>query len=71
MAPRGCLLLPGYAAEIFLGQLEEGFELTHAVLADVPGTPRRTRLVQEPDGFLVVGFGDVKGVFESGLMLEG
>lgn len=69
--PRGCLLFPGYPPEIFFGQLEEGFKLAHPVFADIPGTPRRACLVQEPDGFFMVGFSDVKGVFESGLMLEG
>lgn len=55
--PDGGLLLPGYPPEIFLGELEEGLELAHPVIADVSGASRSTRLLQEPDGFLVVGLG--------------
>lgn len=62
------LLLPGYAAQILFGNLEEPFELAHPVRADVAGSPGRSRLLQEPDGFFMVGLGDVEGVFKGGLV---
>jgi hypothetical protein len=68
---RVCLLFPGYPPEIFLGKLEQGLELPHPVIADVSGATGRTCLLQKPDGFLVVGLGYVKRVFESGLVLKG
>jgi hypothetical protein len=61
-------LLPGYTAQVFFGDLEEPFELAHPVVANIAGSPGRARLVQEPDGFFVVGPGDVKGVFKGGLV---
>ncbi|MET3174935.1 UNVERIFIED_ORG: hypothetical protein ABIB52_002789 [Arthrobacter sp. UYCu721] len=61
-------MLPGYAAQIFFGNLEEPFELAHSVLAYVAGSPGRPRLAKEPDGFFVVGLGDVEGVFKGGLV---
>ncbi len=61
-------MLPNYPPEIFLGKLEEAFELPHAVLTDVAGSVARTGLLQEPDGLLMVGLGDVKGVFESSVV---
>ena len=64
----GRLLLPDDAAQIFFGNLEEPFELAHPVVVDVAGSPGRARLFQEPDGFFVVGLGDVEGVFKGGLV---
>lgn len=61
-------MLPGYTAQILFGNLEEPFELAHPVVADIAGSPGRARLVQEPDGFFVVGLGDVEGVFKGGLV---
>ena len=62
------LLLPGHAPEIFFGQLEEAFQLPHAVSTDVAGRPGSTGLLKKPDGLLVIGLGHVKGVFKSGLV---
>ncbi len=62
------LLLPGYPPEIFFGQLKKTFQLAHSFLADVAGAERRARLLQEPDRFLVVGLGDIEGVFKSCLV---
>ena len=64
----GGLLLPNYAPEIFFGQLKEAFQLPHAVIAYIACSPRCPGLFQKPDGLLVIGFGDVKGVFEGGLV---
>ena len=62
------LLLPDDSPKIFFGQVEEAFQLPNAVFADVAGGLGGTGLPQKPDGFLVVGFGDVKGVFKGGLV---
>ncbi|GEM_PF-1818167 len=62
------LLLPGHPPQVFLRNLEESFELAHPVLADVAGSPACAGLLQEPDGFLLVGLGDVEGVFKGGLV---
>jgi hypothetical protein len=62
------LLLPDYSPKIFFGQVEEAFQLPNAVIADVAGSPGSTGLLKKPDGLLVVGFGDVKGVFKGGFV---
>lgn len=62
------LLLPGYTPEIFLGYPKQAFQLAHAVLADVAGGPGRPGLLQKPDGFLMVGLGNIEGVFKCGLV---
>ena len=62
------LLLPGYTVQVFFGNLEETFELPHPVVTDIAGSPKRARLFQEPDGFFMVGLGDVECVFKGGLV---
>ena len=62
------LLLPGYPPEIFFGQLKQAFQLAHAFLADITGAERLACLLEEPHRFLVVGLGDVEGVFKSCLV---
>lgn len=64
----GRLLLPDYTAQVFFGNLQEPFELAHTVVADVACSPGRAGLLQEPDGFFVVGLGDIEGVFKGGLV---
>ena len=63
-------MLPHHPAEVFLGDGEEPFELPHPVLTDIPGLVGGPRLVQKPDRFLVVGLGDVQGVFQGCVVLE-
>lgn len=62
------LLLPGNPPEVLFGQLEQAFQLVDAFLTDIAGSVGRTGLLQEPDGLFVVGLGNVKGVFESGVV---
>jgi hypothetical protein len=62
------LLLPDYPPKIFFGQVEEAFQLANAVFADVADGLRSTGLLKKPDSLLVVGFGDVKGMFQGGLV---
>lgn len=61
-------MLSDYTPKIFLGHPEEAFKLVHAVLADVAGGPGRAGLLQKPDGLLMVGLGEVEGVFKSGVV---
>ena len=62
------LLFPGYPPEILFGQAEEAFQLPDTVLADVAGRVCRTGLLQEPEGLFMIGLGDVKGVFQGGVV---
>lgn len=64
------LLLPHHPPEVFLCNGEEPFELPHTVLTDIAGPVGGPCLVEKPDRFLVVGLGDVEGVFQGCVVLE-
>lgn len=65
------LLFPDHPPEIFLGQLQETFQLAHPVLTDIPRTVGCAGLFKEADGFLVVCLCHVQGMLKRGLVLKG
>jgi hypothetical protein len=67
---RGQSLLPHHSSEVFLRYCQESFKLADAVLAHVSRRVSGAGALKQPDGFLVVGFGDVEGVLKGGLVLE-
>lgn len=67
--PEG-LQLPRNPPEVLLGDGQQAFQLLYAFAGDVTGGVRGPGMLKQPDGFLVVGLGDVESVFEGGLVLD-
>jgi hypothetical protein len=62
------LLLPDYPSKVFFGHMEEAFKLPDALLADVARGMGGPGPFKKPAGLLVIGLGDIKGVFKGGLV---
>lgn len=68
--PRCGLLLPHHPPEVLLGDCQQSFQLAHPVFSDVARLVGGAGALKEPDGLLVVGFGDVEGVLKGCLVLK-
>ena len=64
------LLLADHPPEVLLGDCQQSFQLAHPVLADVARLVGGAGALKQPDGLLVVGFGDVEGVLKGSFVLK-
>ena len=64
------LLLAHHPSEVLFRDGQQAFQLTYPVLADVSRCVGGAGAFKQPDRFLVIGFGHVKGVLESGFVLQ-
>lgn len=55
-------------AEVLLGNAQQILQLLDPVCTDVTGGMRRFGTLHQTNGFLVIGLGDVEGVFEGGVV---
>ncbi len=67
---RGQSLLPHHSPEVFLRYCQEALKLADPVLPHIPRCVAGAGVFNQPEGFLVIGLGDVEGVFQGGVVLE-
>jgi len=70
-AAGGKLLFPDDPFQVFVRNREEGLKLGNPLGAHITGVVGCAGFFQEPLGFLLVCPGNIEGVFEGGVMVQG